>query len=165
MNKNILSAVVVGAHGIRGYLKMKCFLSNHKDLEKYSLFDLDGNYYKCFFKFSQDGNRCVVGLDNINSRNDSEKLKGKKLYIKRSDLPNIESDDFYYCDINGMKIVLSDRTEYGSVVGVNNFGAGDVVEIKIKDSNKLIMLPVIESIFKEINITEGYAVVEIPEFV
>lgn len=163
-NDILLSATISGVHGICGNVKIKYFLSEYKDINKYKFFDENFNEYKLIFKFIKK-NIVVVQIEGIDNRNDAEAMIGKKLYIKRVDLPEIEEDNFYYCDIIGLPLLLDDGTKYGYIVNVMNFGAGDIVEISLDGDNNTIFLPMLDSIFKKVNIKDKYILIKVPEFV
>ena len=57
-------------------------------------------------------------------------LKGLELKIAREDLPETEDDEFYQADLIGLAVVDASGREIGEVLGFQNFGAGELIEIK-----------------------------------
>ena len=66
----------------------------------------------------------------IADRNGAERLKGERLYVPRAALPEPESGEFYHADLIGLRAEDASGKPLGSVRGVYNFGAGDVIEIE-----------------------------------
>ncbi|CAK8163290.1 Ribosome maturation factor RimM [Candidatus Xenohaliotis californiensis] len=159
MDEDILIATVVAPHGVCGHVKLKCFLSNILDIKKYSLFDKDGFEYKASFKISLSSGKCTANFFGVNSYNAADKLRGLKLFTKKSNFPKLNNDEFYYRDMIGLLLLLSNGEIFGNIVNIGNFGAGEVVEIMRKDNNDIVMMPVIKSVFPEINIQQGYAII------
>lgn len=71
-------------------------------------------------------------IEGVSDRDAAEALRGKRLYLPRTILPAIEEEDsFYYVDLIGIP-VFSDNggAEIGEIISVQNFGAGDLLEIR-----------------------------------
>ena len=69
-------------------------------------------------------------MRDITSRELAQSLKGTRLYVPRARLPDLETqDDFYYADLTGLQAVYPSSDPAGVVVGVHNFGSGDLLEI------------------------------------
>ena len=62
------------------------------------------------------------------------------LTVPRSALPPLEAGEYYHADLLGLPAVSSDGTALGEVIAVENFGAGDVIEIK-RPTGKRFMVP------------------------
>ena len=76
-------------------------------------------------------------------------------------MPKLAEDEYYLEDLVGLKVRLSSSgVDVGEVVGVYNFGAGDVLEVKELATGKRNMLPFTKAFVPEVNIQEGYIIVE-----
>ncbi len=128
---------IVNVHGIKGVVKIKPYLTHGKDLPQFNpLTDKTG---KKSFEVSISGTQgeCLLAnLKGITTREVAEQFKGLELYADRSKLPATENNEFYCCDLVGMK-VMKDGSEFGKVVSVMNFGAGDILEIKTMKGKQL----------------------------
>jgi 16S rRNA processing protein RimM len=118
---------VVGAFGTRGALRVVSFsekLSNYK-----KLYSKDSSEF--LFKVVKfiGKTKLVISLENITDRNSAELLKNKEFYVKKSDLPKIEKNEFYLCDLVGKKLQVLGTNIECKVTNVHNFGAGDLLEI------------------------------------
>lgn len=157
----ILLGKIVGAQGLKGEVKIKSFTEFEEDIGEYSpLEDQNGK------EFDIEVLRVVKGtviakIDGITDRTGAESLVGTELYADKDLLPELEDDEFYHNDLIGLIVKLKlDNSEVGTVAGLYNFGAGDILEIKLKGSTKTEMIPFTDAYVPEINIKDGYIIVE-----
>ena len=102
-----------------------------------------------------------VKIKGIDDRTSAERLRGTEFYVSRDVLPELDEDEYYLEDLVGLKVRLSEGgNDVGEVIGVYNFGAGDVLEVKEISGGKRNMLPFTKAFVPEVNITEGYIIVE-----
>lgn len=126
-------AVIVGAHGIGGEVRLKVFA---EDLSGYSAFN-DG---ALTLKSVREGSNGVIArLVEVTDRNAAEALRGTELTVPRSALPPLEEGEYYHADIIGLPAIASDGEPLGQVVLIENFGAGDVLEIERPDGRRFMM--------------------------
>ncbi len=71
----------------------------------------------------------VVRLKGVADRNAAEKLNGLELSVPQEKLPPAEEGEYYHADLIGLSAVTLSGTILGTVVGVPNYGAGDLLEI------------------------------------
>lgn len=150
------AAVVASAHGVRGNVKVKCFLENPHHLKDYSpLSNEKGEaVYKIKKILSQDKNTLIVAFDGIVDRNEAERLKGAKLMLPWDRLPELSEDTFYYKDLIGLSAVSCQGEILGGVHALHNFGAGEILEIETP-AGKLHMIPFTKECVPDINLKEG----------
>ena len=128
---------MVNVHGIKGVVKIKPYLTHGKNLPQFN--PLTDKMGKKSFEVSISGTQgeCLLAnLKGITTREVAEQFKGLELYADRSKLPAVEDNEFYCCDLKGMKVV-KDGAEFGKIVAVMNFGAGDILEIKTMKGKQL----------------------------
>ena len=162
-NKICLGAVV-GVHGIRGEVKVKCFSDNEKNLTRYG--DVtneagDKSFSLKIVGHSKDLLR--VKVKGIDDRNTAETLVGTAFYVNRNLLPDLKEDEFYHTDLIGLNVQNTSGEKIGEVNALYNFGAGDIIELKLNDGS-LEMLPFTEAYVPTINIKEHYIIVEMMLF-
>lgn len=134
LNKRILIGKVTSAHGIKGDVKVLCYASD-SDL----LFNEDGVFtdeksdqrITLIRKSEPKANLFIVNIKGTTDRNKAETLRGLSFYIDRDALPELE-DGIYHSDIEGMDVVSNEGKAMGKVIRVQNFGAGDLLEIQGK---------------------------------
>lgn len=122
-------AVVVGAHGVTGEVRLKVFTD---DLKRYKRFN-DG---ALTLKSLRDGNNgAIARFAEVADRNAAEAMRGTEITVPRADLPPLGEGEYYHADLLGLAVVSTDGAEIGRVVAIDNFGAGDVIEIERPSDN------------------------------
>lgn len=129
---------VRGAFGIKGLLRAFLLSDNLKRYEK--IYALDGRSFYFRIERYVGGKNILINLDGVNDRTQALLFKGMCLYVKRSDLGNLEDDNEYYaCDLVGKNVKVIDHKEIEcKISNVYNFGAGDLAEIFYKGSVFLV---------------------------
>lgn len=160
-DKKICLGAIVGVHGIKGEVKVKSFAEKDRNLERYGeLEDQNGRRWKV--KVAGHSKELLrVKLAGVDDRNTAETLIGLRLYTDRKALPSLESEDeFYQADLIGLAVKdAQNGATAGEVSGVYNFGAGEILEIKIAATGKSEMIPFNRQYVPEVNIKDGYIIV------
>ncbi|OWK29359.1 ribosome maturation factor RimM [Sphingomonas dokdonensis] len=129
----IVLAAVTGAHGIAGEVKLKLFAD---DVSVFKAFN-DG----ALTLRSLRGN--IARFAEVSDRTAAEALRGTQLTVPRSALPPLEEGEYYHADLLGLAAFSDDGETLGQVVAVENFGAGDVIEVE-RPTGKRFMVPMNE---------------------
>ncbi|WNO52748.1 ribosome maturation factor RimM [Stakelama saccharophila] len=133
-NRPITLAVVIGAHGVKGEVRLKVFA---EDLAAHRHF----NGGALTLRSLRDGtNAAIARFAEIADRTAAEALRGTELTVPRSALPPLEPDEYYHVDLIGLPAISDEGEPIGRVVAVDDFGAGDVVEIE-RPTGKRFMVP------------------------
>ena len=140
-NNLIYIAKITKPHGVRGDAKLISYSEVPDDIFNYPcLYDEKQNEYKLKCK-SKNANIFIITINNITCRTAIENLAGTKLYIAREALPESSDDECYLNDLINVEILDADKKLQGHILQMHNFGAGDIIEMKIIDSEKTIYLP------------------------
>lgn len=127
-------AAVIGAHGVAGEVRLKVFAD---DLSAFTRF----NGGTLTLKSLRPGNNgAIARFAEIGNRNAAEALRGTELTVPRSALPPLDEGEYYHADLIGLPVETPDGAAVGRVVLIDNFGAGDVLEIE-KPDGKRFMVP------------------------
>ena len=126
-------AVVVGAHGIAGEVRLKVFA---EDIASFKRFN-DGAWTVTSMRVG--GNGTIVRLTEIADRTAAEALRGTELTVARSELPPLAQGEYYHADLIGLPAHSTTSEPLGVVVSVDNFGAGDVIEIERPDGKRFMV--------------------------
>ena len=127
-------AVVIGAHGVTGEVRLKVFT---EDLGQYKLFNGGALTLK---SVRPGSNGAIARIAEVTDRNAAEAMRGTELTVPRSSLPPLEDGEYYHTDVIGLDVVSTDGEAIGRVVAIDNFGAGDVIEIE-RPTAKRFMVP------------------------
>ncbi len=104
----------------------------------------------------------LARLAGVADRDAAEALKGVRLYVDREALPEADADEYYHADLIGMRAELTDGTEVGTVVAIEDFGAGDVLEVA-RPGARSILLPFTAEAVPEVDLAGGRIVIDPPE--
>ncbi|MCW5645909.1 MAG: 16S rRNA processing protein RimM [Sphingopyxis sp.] len=141
-NRPVTLAAIAGAHGVRGEVRLKLFGEGAEALRAFSVFDAGDR--KLTLKSVRPANQAAVAaFAEITDRSAAEALRGTLLTVPRSALPPLAEGEYYYHDLIGLPCVSTDGSAIGHVVAVENFGAGDILEIA-KPDGKRFMVPMNE---------------------
>jgi 16S rRNA processing protein RimM len=136
--KRITLAVVAGAHGIAGEVRLKLFAESAASLERHRTFDAGGRTLT--LKSLKPGKPDLIArFAEITGRDAAEALRGTELTVPRDALPPLPPGEFYRSDLIGLPCATPDGTPLGSVVAVENYGAGDILEIERPDRTRFMV--------------------------
>ena len=123
---------IAGAYGVRGEVRLRCFTEGVENIAAYGPVRLgrDGPARAIAPVRAAKGG-LIARVEGVATREDAAALKGVRLYVPRSALPEPEVDSYYHVDLEGLAVELPDGTPVGRVVAVFDFGAGDVLEIAV----------------------------------
>jgi 16S rRNA processing protein RimM len=134
---HIRVGVILGAHGIRGEVKLKSFTADPKAIANYHpLIAINGEIFE-ITRLKLQVEDFICTLKNVTDRNKAETLKGIELFITRAQLPQ---DELYLHDLIGAPILNGDAP-LGIIIGFENFGAGDLVDVKIEGRADTVLIP------------------------
>ena len=122
-------AAIAGAHGVRGEVRLKLFGEGAESLRAFSVFEAGDR--KLTLKSVRPANQGAVAMfAEVTDRSGAEALRGTLLTVARSALPPLGEGEYYHHDLIGLPCVSTDGAAIGTVVAVDNFGAGDILEIE-----------------------------------
>ena len=132
-------AGIAGAHGIGGEVRLKLFAESLASLERYKSFEAGGRTLT-LTRLRPDKIGAVAKFAEISDRTAAEALRGVPLTVPRDALPPLDDGEFYVSDLIGLPATDTAGTPLGTIVAVENFGAGDILEIGRPDG-KTFMVP------------------------
>lgn len=134
MDKPVTLAAVAGAHGVTGEVRLKLFGEGVAALSAHKSFNLGALTLQ---KVRDDGKGgAIARFAEIGDRTAAERLRGTALTVARSELPPLEEGEYYYADLIGLPVVSPAGDALGTIVGIENYGAGDVIEIEMPDGRR-----------------------------
>lgn len=127
-DRPVTLAAVSGAHGVTGEVRLKLFGEGVAALKRYRAFN-DSSL--TLAKVKDDGKGgAIARFEEVRDRNAAEKLRGTVLTVPRSAMPALEEGEYYHADLLGLPAVSEEGEALGTCIAVENFGAGDVLEIE-----------------------------------
>ncbi len=137
-DQSVTLAAVAGAHGVTGEVRLKLFCEGVVSLKPHRAFN---NNSLTVEKIRDDGKGgAIARFAEIKDRNAAEALRSTLLSVPRDALPPLAEGEYYYADLIGLACVSTTGEAIGTCIAVENFGAGDVLEIR-KHDGKSFMVP------------------------
>lgn len=163
---NSSALVLVGRfgrpHGVRGEVRLQSFTEDPSAIAGYSPFaNADGSRLFALDSCRPQGDFFVAGVKGISDRTGAESLTNIELYVPRDRLAAPDEDEYFLADLVGCAAVTADGTLYGTVTGVANYGAGDILDIRL-ESGDSTMLPFRKVFVPEVDIRARRIVVVPP---
>jgi len=157
----VLMGTIGGAQGLRGEVRVKSFAEEPTAIGDYGhLHAEDGRTFEVL-EVREMKNVVVVRFRGVNDRNSAEALNGLELYVERDNLPDddLDEDEFFYADLEGLEALDAEGKSYGTVTGVFDFGAGDLLELK-GPGKRPVLIPFTEWSVLEIDLEAGTMLVD-----
>ncbi len=155
-------AQIGAAHGLRGGMHVRSFTGDPQAFATYGALETEDRALRLEIESvrpSKDG--FIVRFHEVTKREAAEALRNVNLYVDRDALPAAEDGEFYHADLIGLAAVTSSGDTLGEVIAIHNFGAGDIVELQLKDGGNT-MLAFDEATVPQVDIAGGRIVVELP---
>jgi 16S rRNA processing protein RimM len=127
--RRVALAAVAGAHGVKGEVRLKLFSDSADSLARHQRLYVGGEARR-LIAVRDAGKNAVARFEGIDDRSAAEALRGSLVEVDRSALPPLEEGEYYHADLIGIPAEDRQGTPIGTVVAVENYGAGDLLEIE-----------------------------------
>jgi 16S rRNA processing protein RimM len=155
--------VIVGAHGVRGAVRVKPFTAEPASVGAYGPVEDEAGTRRFELRVVGEGKGVVIAtMKGVEDRNAAEALRGLRLYVARAALPAPAADEFYHADLIGLEAVTPAGVPLGRVRAVHDFGAGDSLELDLATGGTLLV-PFTKAAVPEVDVAVGRLVVDPPE--
>ncbi len=153
---------IAGAHGVQGLIKVNSYTEEPMDVAAYGpVTDEDGDRMFELEAKRMAKTQVLVRIKGVMDRNAAEALRGTYLYVSRDVLPPPADDEFYWEDLVDLAAETIDGKSLGSVLSVQEFGAGEMLEIG-KRSGGTTLVPFTRDIVPRVDLEAGKLVVDPP---
>ena len=158
---------VSGLFGVKGWVKIFSNTQPRENILTYSPWFLkrDGQWQE--FKLlsgKPHGKGVIAQLSGCTDRDIAAELVGSEIAIKREQLPQPESGEYYWNDLKGLNVINLEGFELGKIVSMMETGANDVMVVheatnKGKKRERLIPFLTAE-VVHEVNLEQGFMTVD-----
>ena len=159
----VLVGAITGAHGIRGEVKLKSFTADPQALVSYSPLETAKGQKLEVVKIRPQKEGVLAILKGVTDRNAAEALRGTELFVPRGRLPELGEDEVYIHDLIGLPVHLADGSLLGEIIDVADYGAGDLIDVKVEGRKDTVLIPFADSYVLEadgekvvVDLPEGY---------
>jgi 16S rRNA processing protein RimM len=159
----ILLGRIGAAHGLRGEVFVQTFTAMPEDVAGYGpLTDKSGSRSFDLRVVRSTAKGLIVRIAGVADRTGAEKLRGTELYVDRDRLPAPSENEFYHSDLIGLPALSPEGEPIGRIVSVENYGAGDLLEIALVSGGQTELIPFTDAFVPEVDIPAGRVVVRMP---
>jgi 16S rRNA processing protein RimM len=161
--RGVLLGHIAGAHGVCGEVLIKSYTDPPEHIAAYGpLTDETGTRAFTIKIVRVTAKGVVARLEGVTDRTAAEALKGLRLYVGREQLPEAGIDEFYHADLIGLTAVSPEGKTVGTVVALQNYGAGDLLEIRLEGSRRTELVPFTNAFVPDVDIAGGRVVIAQP---
>lgn len=166
--RTVVVAEFGAPHGIKGEVRLKSFTADPLSVADYGLLEAeDGRAFEIASARPAAGSSSpdmlVVRIKGVSDRNGAEALKGIRLSIPFDRLPPPDEGEYYHADLIGLAAVTEGGELLGTIVGVPNYGAGDLLEIA-PPAGPTMLIPFTDAHVPTVDVTGGRVIVVPPVF-
>jgi 16S rRNA processing protein RimM len=136
--KRVALAAVAGAHGVKGEVRLKLFSDSIASLTQHPKVHIGGVEHR-LLGVRDGGKTAIARFEGISDRSAVEALRGQLIEVERADLPPLEEGEYYHSDLVGLPCVDREGKVVGAVGSVENFGAGDLLEIELPNGRRSLI--------------------------
>ncbi len=138
----IVVGAIKGAHGVRGEVRVKSFTGEPAALFSYGpLYAADGAVLLTPSANRSGTDHFIVRPEEVRTKEDWDALRGVLLHVPRSCLPALEEGEFYISELVGLAVYCGGEAPVGEVRAVHNFGADDILEIRLAIPAAPLLIP------------------------
>ena len=161
--QRVCVAEIGAAHGLAGEVRLRAFTEDPLAVARYGRLEAEDGR-DVTIAAVRPGKDCLIArLAGVSDRTAAERLRNLKLYVPRDRLPAIEEPETYYhADLVGLSVVGPDGAALGRISAVQNFGAGDLLEVKPAAGGPTMLLPFTEQVVPVVDVTGGRVVINPP---
>jgi 16S rRNA processing protein RimM len=138
LSDQVTLAAIAGAHGISGEVRLKLFAEGVDSLKRHKSFHA-GERLLTLKSVKPGSAGAIARFAEIADRGAAEALRGTLLTVPRDALPPLADGEYYHADLIGLACVDAEGAPLGTVAAVENFGAGDLLEIERPDGKKALI--------------------------
>lgn len=135
-DRSVTLAVITGAHGVTGEVRLKLFCESADSLKLHKSFNA-GSLTPVMIRAANHG--ATARFAEVADRTAAEKMRGIELTVPRDALPPLAEGEYYHADLIGLPAVSTTGEALGRVIAVENFGAGDVLEIERENGKRFMV--------------------------
>lgn len=163
-DNRILLGRILGPHGIRGDVVIETYTANPRDIASYGPLQSEDGSRSFEIKVVRETPKGLIArIAGVADRTAAEPLKGLTLFVDRERLPAAGEEEYYRADLIGLAVEDANGQRIGKVASVENYGAGDLLEIRLEGARKTELLPFTETFVPVVDVKSGRVVVIMSE--
>lgn len=162
--KRIRVAKIGAAHGIRGEVRLFVDADDPLEIRKLGTLEDEAGIPFKIAALREGKGHLIVRFEGISDRNAVERLRHRELFVPRERLAeHTEANTYYRADLVGLRVETKDGAPLGTINAIQNFGAGDLLEIARADGGATFLIPFVDRYVPEVDIEQERVIVDPPE--
>jgi 16S rRNA processing protein RimM len=162
--ERICVARIGAPHGVRGEVKLWSFTADPAGVADYGpLESQDGTLRFEIEALRPAKDHLVARLSGVRDRDAAQRLTNVDLYVPRERLPAPAPEEFYHADLIGLRAEDRDGAALATVVGIHDFGAGDLLELRAAGASGTVLMPFTAETVPVVDIAGGRVVIDPPQ--
>ncbi len=161
MSRRVLVGEILGAFGVRGWVKVHSYTSPPENILEYSPWFIpvdDGERSFEIMEGKRHGGSVIARLKGLADRDQAMLLRGRAISVSKDQFSPPRPGEFYWVDLIGLEVRTTLGVTLGKVANMMETGANDVMEVH-GERERLIPF-VIGEFVKEVRIGEGLLLVD-----
>ena len=164
MTARVCVGAIAGSFGVRGEVRVKSFCAQPEDIAAYGPLSTEDGARSFDIRLTRPVKGAFAArLSGIGTKEQADAMKGTRLYLDRSLLPDLEDDEFYHADLIGLEVYDTGGALLGKVKAVHDHGAGDLLELHMKGARDTVLLPFTTEAVPTVDLARGRLVADPPE--
>lgn len=161
--RRVLLGRITGVHGLKGEVVVHSFTEVPEDITAYGPLQAGTGERQVSLTVVRVAEKGVIArVTGVSDRTAAEALKGTELWVDRALLPDAGEGAYYHADLIGLAAVSPEGVQIGEIVAVQNYGAGDLLEIRLAGKRQTDLVPFQDAFVPEVDIAGGRVVVVMP---
>jgi len=150
--ERVLLGEIGAAQGLKGEVRLHSFTEEEEAITAYGPLEDETGHVIEIEALRAAPKALIARVKGVTTREGAEALTGTKLYIPRSRLPEREEEEWYHAELIGLAALDRDGVTIGRVVAIQNFGAGDLLELAPANGGPTVLIPFTRETVPEIDV-------------
>jgi 16S rRNA processing protein RimM len=159
--ERVLLGEIGAAQGLKGEVRLHSFTEEEEAITAYGPLEDETGHVIEIEALRATPKALIARVKGVTTREGAEALTGTKLYIPRSRLPEREEEEWYHAELIGLAALDRGGVTIGRVVAIQNFGAGDLLELAPANGGPTVLIPFTRVTVPEIDV-EGERLTLVP---
>ena len=161
--KRVRVAKIGAAHGLRGEVRLFVDADDPLAIKKLGALEDESGARQFKIEALREANdHLLVRFEGVGDRTTAERLTNLELYVPRERFPKQKDKSrFYQADLVGLRAETPGGEALGEIVGVPNYGAGDLLEIKTA-KGPTFLIPFADPFVPAVDVEGGRVIVDPP---
>jgi 16S rRNA processing protein RimM len=159
----VLLGEIVAPQGLKGEVRLRSYTAEPAAIARYGVLEDEQGRAIEIESVHGTPKALIARIKGVTTREGAEALNRIKLYVARALLPERDEEEWYHADLIGLAAIDAQGEEIGTVVAVQNFGAGDLIEIRPAKGGPTVLVPFTRDTVPEVDVEGGRLMLAPPE--